>query len=467
MVDGRQFSDNAAPGASNDLVPRRSAVVECGRPAKPRERELPISSERGTPMLQQVIGKGKYGSDLIVDLMQRYGIEYVALNPGSTFRGLHDSLVNYGANKPEIILCQHEKIAVQIAHGYAKALGKPMGAIAHDTVGLLHATNGIYYAYMDRAPIILMGATGPMDASRRRPNIDWIHTTVLTSDPIREYVKWDSQPFGTADVIDTFARAYRVATQQPQGPVYLCYDAAFQEDPLEGEWVLPDPEKTTAGTAFHADPAALDQLADWLIGSRQPVLIAGYMARYKPSFYVLVELAEALGAAVIDQRSRFNFPTDHPLNISGAAGKTLSEADVVVGLDVKDLFGAVNRVDMSARTTSSILQPNCKITEIAMRDVGISKWSHEYQQIQPVDMEVMPTRRRRCRRSSNASRRRWPPTRRLRRAPRSAPRRPPRSTPTPAHAGPKTRKRTGTPSHSRRLAWAARLPRRSRATTTS
>jgi acetolactate synthase-1/2/3 large subunit len=264
-----------------------------------------------------------------------------------------------------------------------------MAAIAHDTVGLLHATNGIYYAYLDRAPIILMGATGPMDIARRRPNIDWIHTSVLQSAPIRDYVKWDDQPFGTADVVDSFARAYRVATQQPQGPVYLCYDAAFQEDPLEGEWVLPEPAKTGPGTAFHADPAALDQLADWLVASRQPVLIAGYMGRHKPSFYTLVELAEALGAAVIDQRSRFNFPTDHPLNVSGASGSLLSQADVVVGLDVKDMFGALNRVDMSARTTSSILQSGAKVAEIGLRDVAISKWSEEFQQLMPVDLQVI------------------------------------------------------------------------------
>jgi acetolactate synthase-1/2/3 large subunit len=120
-------------------------------------------------MLTPTIGKGRYGSDLLVDLMQRYEIPYVALNPGSTFRGLHDSIVNYGGNTPEIVLAPHEKVAVQIAHGYAKATGRPMAAIAHDTVGLLQATNAVYYAYLDRAPVIVMGATGPMDTTRRRP----------------------------------------------------------------------------------------------------------------------------------------------------------------------------------------------------------------------------------------------------------------------------------------------------------
>ena len=167
--------------------------------------------------LTSSIGKGKYGSDLIVDLLQRFDIPYVALNPGSSFRGLHDSIVNYGANRPEIILAPHEKIAVQIAHGYAKVTGQPMAAIVHDTVGLLQATNAIYYAYLDRAPVIVLGATGPMDASRRRPGIDWIHTSNLQGQAVRDYVKWDYQPFGTKDVADSFARGYRVATQQPRG----------------------------------------------------------------------------------------------------------------------------------------------------------------------------------------------------------------------------------------------------------
>ena len=184
--------------------------------------------------IKPTIGKGKYGSDLIVDLMHKYGIPFVSLNPGATFRGLHDSIVNYAGNNPEMILCQHEKIAVQIAHGYARATGKPMVAIAHDTVGLLHATNAIYYAYLDRAPIIVMGATGPMDTTRRRPGIDWIHTTVHQGQVVRDYVKWDRQPDNAQEIIDSFARGYRVATQEPQGPVYLCYDALLQENPLDG-----------------------------------------------------------------------------------------------------------------------------------------------------------------------------------------------------------------------------------------
>jgi acetolactate synthase I/II/III large subunit len=133
----------------------------------------------------------RWQSDVVVDLIKQYGFPYIALNPGASFRGLHDSLVNYGENQPPMLLCNHEKIAVQIAHGYAKASGKPMMAIVHDVVGLLHAPMGIYYAYIDRCPVFIVGATGPMDEKYRRPFIDWIHTAFAQGDVVRNFTKWD------------------------------------------------------------------------------------------------------------------------------------------------------------------------------------------------------------------------------------------------------------------------------------
>ena len=90
-------------------------------------------------------------------------------------------MVNYGSNRPAMMLCQHEETAVQIAHGYAKASGKPMVAILHNLVGLLHANMAVYYAYVDRAPVFIIGATGPMDETKRRPRIDWIRGRRLVS----------------------------------------------------------------------------------------------------------------------------------------------------------------------------------------------------------------------------------------------------------------------------------------------
>ena len=164
---------------------------------------------------------GRYGSDVIVDMLKLYGIEYASLNPGASYRGLHDSLVNYGGNTmPQMIQCTHEKIAVQIAHGYGRAKGKPMAAIVHNLVGLLHSVMGVYYAYLDEAPIMLLGASGPFDTTRRRPAIDWTHTAQNQGQQIREYTKWDDQPYNAASVPESFARAYQIATTPPYGPVY-------------------------------------------------------------------------------------------------------------------------------------------------------------------------------------------------------------------------------------------------------
>jgi len=329
----------------------------------------------------------RYGSDLIVDVMLKYGIEYAALNPGSSFRGLHDSIVNYGGNQPEIIECPHEEIAVAIAHGYARATGRPMAAIVHDVVGLLHATMAVYYAYLDRAPLILMGATGPMEITRRRPHIDWIHTAVAQGGAVRDYTKWDYQPFGAEDVVESFARAYRVATTDPQGPVYLCYDAAFQEDALDGDPAIPAPERVLP-TRLHPDPAALDRLAGWLLQAERPLLLAGLLGRRPENVALLVELAELLGAAVVDTGDRFNFPSAHPLNLTSGDG-VIEAADLIVAFEVRDLHGEFARVDRVNRTTASRLSPGCRVAEIGYGDVGIRSWSQEFQRLQPVDLSIM------------------------------------------------------------------------------
>lgn len=331
----------------------------------------------------------RYGSDLVVDLLQRFQIPYVSLNPGSSYRGLHDSLVNYGGNNPAMIVCQHEETAVFIAHGYAKATGRPMAAIVHDTVGLLHCAMAVYYAYLDRVPLLLLGATGPMDPTRRRPGIDWIHTTVLQSQPIRDYIKWDRQPVGAQEVVDSFARAHRVATQEPQGPVYLVYDSAFQEDPLEQVVAIPEPDKVSPGTLAHPDPTAIDQLADMLVRAEMPVIIAGYAGRHPSAFQSLVALAEATGAAVIDRNDRLNFPSTHRLNVSHTESDLLRRADLILAVDVKDLYGPLVELDRLTRQTRFVTPPGCRIAEIGYRDLSISKWSDEYQQLVAVDLQIL------------------------------------------------------------------------------
>src|SRR5262249_3458985 len=181
----------------------------------------------------------RWQSDVIVDMIKRYGFEHIALNPGASYRGLHDSLVNYGENDPPMLVCQHEKIAVQIAHGYARAKGKTMVAIVHDLVGLLTAPLGLYYPRLDRALVVIISATGPMAEHQRRPFIDWIHTANGQGEVIRNFVKWDYQPTTVDGVPGAFARAYSVMMSARQGPVYMCYDAGLQEAQLDHAVEMP------------------------------------------------------------------------------------------------------------------------------------------------------------------------------------------------------------------------------------
>ena len=188
----------------------------------------------------------RYGSDLIVDLLKTLGIEYVSLNPGSSFRGIHDSLVNYESGRtpnPEMVLCCHEEIAVAVAHGYAKATGKIMPAIVHNVVGLQHASMAIYNAWCDHTPVMVMGGTGPMNSSKRRPWIDWIHTAQVQGNLVRDFVKWDDQPVGIEAIPSSIMRGYRIAMSDPGGPVYLCFDVTDQEATIEKDIPLPDPSR--------------------------------------------------------------------------------------------------------------------------------------------------------------------------------------------------------------------------------
>src|SRR5256714_4709637 len=196
-------------------------------------------------------------SDVIADLIRQFGFAYITLNPGASYRGLHDSLVNHNHNDPPMLLCQHEKVAVQIGHGYAKAAGEPLCVIVDNVVGLLHATMGIYYAYTDRAPVFVIGATGPMDEGKRRPRVDWDHTANVQGTAVRDYVKWDYQPGGMAGIPDSFARAWSIMMTEPQGPIYLCYDAGIQEAPLKQDIRLPDATSAKCPSRIAPDMRAL------------------------------------------------------------------------------------------------------------------------------------------------------------------------------------------------------------------
>ena len=334
----------------------------------------------------------EYGSDLVVDLLRAVGIEYVAFNPGATFRGLHDSLVNYGGNRaPETILCCHEEIAVSLAHGYAKAKGRPMATILHNVVGLQHGSMAIFNAFCDRVPILCLGGTGPMDTSRRRPWIDWIHTALVQGNQVRDYVKWDDQPASIAAIPDAFVRAWRIALTEPQGPVYLCLDAGLQEEHLERPIPLPDLSRFAPPAPPQADPRALEEAARRLCEAESPLLLAESLGRTAVARAALQRLAELLAAPVVDvgdgHRGRASMPGRHPLHLSEAKSELVREADVILALDVQDLLGPLGETNWSTRE-ARLLNPNASLITISLNDYAHRSWAHTAQALVPVDLPI-------------------------------------------------------------------------------
>jgi acetolactate synthase-1/2/3 large subunit len=328
----------------------------------------------------------RWASDVIVDLLHAYGLPYAALNPGASYRGLHDSIVNYGANRPVMMLCQHEETAVQIAHGYAKASGKPMVAILHNLVGLLHANMAIYYSYADRAPVFIIGATGPMDETKRRPRIDWIHSALVQGEAVRAYTKWDYQPTVIDGVPESFARAYAVMMTEPRGPIYMCYDAWMQEQVLEHE--VPLPGSITLPSPMAPDPSALGKAAEMLLSAKRPAIIAEYVGREPAGFHALVELAETLGAPVYDVNSRLNFPSRHPLNLS-MVKDVFREADLILCLDTRDWERPTTELVSTTREVTSLVPAGCKWIDIGFGDLEISSWAMDYQRLAHADLRIL------------------------------------------------------------------------------
>jgi thiamine pyrophosphate-dependent acetolactate synthase large subunit-like protein len=334
--------------------------------------------------------RAEWGSDVVVDLLKAFEIEYVAINPGATFRGLHDSLVNYGGNHaPEIILCPHEEIAVALAHGYARVKGKPMAAAVHNVVGLQHASMAIYNAWADRLPVIVMGGTGPMDSANRRPWIDWVHTALVQGNLVRDFVKWDDQPGSVEAVPDSFIRAYRLATTDPQAPVYICYDSEVQEKKLDGEvpFAL---DRYPATLPLQAPEEGFEKTLGWLVGAKRPVILADWVGRREAGFAALRELADLLAAPVLDQFGRLNFAVQNPLNLTGLTDKVIPQADLILALDVPDLEGAITKraQEKGRRRPIELLSPNTKIINVALDDLLVRAWSTDFNKLRQADLMI-------------------------------------------------------------------------------
>ena len=334
-----------------------------------------------------------WGSDVVADTLRALEIPYIALNPGASYRGLHDFIVNYLGNEtPQMLLCLHEEAAVAIAHGYAKVTGKAMATAVHSNVGLFHATMAIFNAWCDRMPVVVLGATGPVDAAKRRPWIDWIHTARDQGAIVRDYTKWDDQPASPAAAREALVRATWMANTAPMGPVYINLDAEMQESKLAEPLAPIDIARYMPPAAPGVSAELVKEAAAMLKAAKHPVILMGRVSRSVEAWNERVALAETLNAKVVsDLKVGCGFPTDHVLHAGAPASnamvpeaiEALKNADLILALDWVDLNGAL-------RAAFGFDVPKTRIISVSA-DFHIHRgWSMDYEALPPVDL-LLPT----------------------------------------------------------------------------
>jgi thiamine pyrophosphate-dependent acetolactate synthase large subunit-like protein len=391
-VDRRNFLKRAAvTGAAAALVPGSARAGARPQDPAPARARAPIPArEADPPRHVEIETIDRPGGDFMVDILKTLNFEYVASNPGSSFRGIHESIINYGNNKsPEFITCCHEESSIAMAHGYFKAEGKPMAVLCHGTVGIQHAAMAIYNAYCDRVPVYIM-AGNSLDATLRRPGVEWAHSVQDAAAMVRDYIKWDDQPVSLPHFAESAVRAYKIAMTPPMMPILLVLDGGLQEDPISPEVTtrLRVP-KLTLTSPPQGDSGAVSEAASLLVAAQNPVIVADRAARTAAGLARLVELAEVLQAPVIDQGGRLNFPSRHPLNHSSSARPLIANADVILGLELTDFWGTVNAMrDAILRTPRSLIKPGTKLISVTALDLATKGNYQDFQRYPEVDLAI-------------------------------------------------------------------------------
>lgn len=324
------------------------------------------------------------GSDFMTDVIKSLDIDYLATNPGSSFRGLHESLVNYGGNeRPEVLTCAHEEQAVAMGHGYFKVAGKPLAVACHGTVGIQHAAMAVYNAWCDRAPVILI-AGNHLDATDRRVGVEWAHSAQDCIRPIRDYIKWDDTPASLPHFAESLVRAYKIALTPPAGPVAIVADGHLQEEGVVREQLTVP--RLSATRPPRGDASAVEEAARLLAAAQAPLIVAERVARDQTGIGLLVELAEALQAPVIDRRGRTNFPNTHYLY---QGGRLAAQADVILGLELDDTWGVMNALrDTVHREAQRVARPDAKLITIGTGDLFLKSNYQNFQRYYGADLSI-------------------------------------------------------------------------------
>jgi acetolactate synthase-1/2/3 large subunit len=377
--DRRAFLKGAAATAAAVIG---TQVAAANTPAQAAESN---SDGEKPPSRDKIISRP--GSDFMVDVIKATGIEYIASNPGSSFRSLQESIINYGGNKkPEFLTCMHEETSVGMAQGYAKAAGKPMGMMAHGTVGLQHAAMAVYNAWCDRVPI-MMFAGNFLDAAKRRPGVEWYHCVQDPAALLRDFTKWDDQPLSLQHFAESVMRGYKIATTVPMGPVLITADGVLAEGSIYEEKKLSIP-KLTLSIPPQGDSGAISEAAKMLVAAQNPVILADRACRSQEGMKRLVELAEALNAPVIDIGGRMNFPMNHYLCRSSDRRSLVGQADVALLLEVADPWGQFNTVSDPHHEYRRLAKPDVKVIHISLGDTLTKSNYQDMQRFMAADLPI-------------------------------------------------------------------------------
>jgi acetolactate synthase-1/2/3 large subunit len=318
----------------------------------------------------------EYYSDAMVELLTRLEVDHVFLLPGSSYRGLHDSLVNFGRNhKPTIILATHEQIAVSMAHGYAKATGRAGVCMLHNLVGLMNGSMAVYNAFGDHAPVLVLGGSGPLDPADRRW-IDWLHCANTQSDIVKSYVKWADEPSTGQAILDAIGRGHKVAMTAPTGPVYVTVDCGVQETRIADGLRIPEAKHLQPPPAVGGNPDALANAAELLVAAEFPLIVGGRFGIDAAATGPLVELVELVGAAYLDDLAMVAFPTNHPQSLSGDRS-ALKDADAILAIDCRDVSSLLDGYTGEKKEVGSGREKTGrKVIDMSLNDMSASSWSH-------------------------------------------------------------------------------------------
>jgi acetolactate synthase I/II/III large subunit len=383
----RGFLKGAAVAAGAPLIAQAQQPA-AATPAAPAVRP-PNTAERAaeTTASADIQIVERPGSDYMVDVIKSLPVEYIFACPGSSFRSLHESVVNYGGNQPEFITCTHEEIGVAMGNGYAKIEGKPALSMAHGTVGCQHAAMAVYNAYCDQVPnVLILGNIS--NAAERRGSVEWLHSVQDAAAMIRDFTKWDDNPASLQHFGESTVRAYQLAMTPPTMPVVLVADGELQENPIPADANLRVP-KYVVPSPPAGDQSTVNDIAKMLVAAENPVIVTSRSARTPAGLKSLVELAELLQCAVIDQHRRMNFPSRHPLNQSWDTRTAVGNADVILGLEVYDFYGVVHSLGGQTKVIPrSIIKPGTKLISISSSDLFYKSNYQNFQRFEEVDVSI-------------------------------------------------------------------------------